>query len=143
MLVDELFKEKRPTPIEVNFDINDKAGKEEGEALKDIFESHKKGLLLRWHYCLGHMPFKILRNLAKQDRIPRILASVEPLVCAGCQFGKQPGDDGARQRKERRSFGRQSTPEKSFQSTLFYHTPMERKGNKTSVSLRHGVCGSL
>ena len=43
--------------------------------------------LMRWHYCLGHLPFAKLKMLAKNGEIPRRLAKVPPPKCAGCLFG--------------------------------------------------------
>jgi hypothetical protein len=40
-----------------------------------------------WHYCLGHLPFVQLKQLAKNGEIPRKLAKTTPPRCAGCLFG--------------------------------------------------------
>ena len=45
--------------------------------------------LLRWHYKLGHAPFKLLQRIVMQGDLPRILASVIPPFCAACKYGKQ------------------------------------------------------
>ena len=45
--------------------------------------------LLRWHYKLGHTPFKMLQRMATQGDLPRRLASVIPPFCAACKYGKQ------------------------------------------------------
>jgi hypothetical protein len=44
--------------------------------------------LMRWHYCLGHLPFLKLKQLAIiNGEIPKKLAKVAPPKCAGCLFG--------------------------------------------------------
>ena len=45
--------------------------------------------LLRWHYKLGHAPFKLLQNMAKKGDLPKRLATVIPPFCAACKYGKQ------------------------------------------------------
>ncbi len=46
-----------------------------------------KAKLMRWHYRLGHASFKKLRLLALNGEIPKKLAKIRPLRCAGCLFG--------------------------------------------------------
>ena len=49
--------------------------------------------LLRWHYRLNHILFKVLRSLAKLKVLLRRLADVKSPVCVACLFGtlhKQP-----------------------------------------------------
>ncbi len=43
--------------------------------------------LMRWHYRLGHASFKKLHLLALNGEIPKKLAKIRPLRCAGCLFG--------------------------------------------------------
>jgi hypothetical protein len=43
--------------------------------------------LMRWHYRLGHASFAKLRQLALNGKIPKKLAAIHPLKCAGCLFG--------------------------------------------------------
>ena len=43
--------------------------------------------LMRWHYCLGHLSFSKLRQLAINGEIPKNLSSVPAPKCAGCLFG--------------------------------------------------------
>ncbi len=43
--------------------------------------------LMRWHYCLGHLSFSKLKQLALNGEIPQRLANVKPPACAGCLFG--------------------------------------------------------
>jgi hypothetical protein len=43
--------------------------------------------LMRWHYRLGHASFAKLRQLAQNGKIPKKLAAIHPLRCAGCLFG--------------------------------------------------------
>ena len=42
--------------------------------------------LMRWHHRLGHLSFAKLKKLAILGEIPKRLAKVKPLVCAGCLF---------------------------------------------------------
>jgi hypothetical protein len=42
---------------------------------------------MHWHYCLGHLPFVKLKQLALNGEIPKKLAKVKPPKCAGCLFG--------------------------------------------------------
>ena len=39
------------------------------QLLQDLPEKDKQTLLLRWHYRLGHLPFRTIINLAKQGLI--------------------------------------------------------------------------
>ncbi len=43
--------------------------------------------LMRWHFCLGHLPFSKLKQLALNGEIPKKLAKVKPPKCTGCLFG--------------------------------------------------------
>jgi hypothetical protein len=43
--------------------------------------------LMRWHYCLGHLLFPKLKQLALNGKIPKKLSKVKPPTCAGCLFG--------------------------------------------------------
>ena len=45
--------------------------------------------ILRWHYKLGHAPFKLLQRMASQGDLPKRLATVIPPFCAACKYGKQ------------------------------------------------------
>jgi hypothetical protein len=42
---------------------------------------------MRWHYCLCHLPYIKLKQLALNGEIPKKLAKFIPLKCAGCLFG--------------------------------------------------------
>jgi hypothetical protein len=42
---------------------------------------------MRWHYCLGHLPFVKLKQLTLNGEIPKKLVKVQPPKCAGCLFG--------------------------------------------------------
>ena len=44
--------------------------------------------LLRRHHRLGHLPFSMLKSLAKSGEIPKKFAKVKEPRCAGCLFGK-------------------------------------------------------
>ena len=43
---------------------------------------------MRWHYRLGHLPYKKLKILAVMGLIPKRILNVKPPKCAGCIFGK-------------------------------------------------------
>ena len=43
--------------------------------------------VMRWHYCLGYIPFIKLKQLALNGKIPKKLVKVKPPKCAGCLFG--------------------------------------------------------
>jgi hypothetical protein len=40
-----------------------------------------------WHYCLGHLSFQKLKQLALNGDIPKKLSKLKPPKCAGCLFG--------------------------------------------------------
>ena len=46
-----------------------------------------KAELLRWHYRLGHVPFKVIRLLAAANILPRHLLDAKVPKCAACQYG--------------------------------------------------------
>jgi hypothetical protein len=43
--------------------------------------------LMCWHYCVGHLAFSKLKQLALSGKISQRLAKVKPPACAGCFFG--------------------------------------------------------
>jgi hypothetical protein len=43
--------------------------------------------LMWWHYCLGHLSFQKLKQLALNNEIPKKLSKLKPPKCAGCLFG--------------------------------------------------------
>jgi hypothetical protein len=49
--------------------------------------SDEQAELMRWYYCLGHLAFSKLKQLALNNKIPKQLAKIKPPVCAGCLFG--------------------------------------------------------
>lgn len=58
--------------------------------LNTLNETDKRTLMLRWHYRLGHMPFKHLKAMAKQGMLDKRLATIKEMpFCPGCHFGKQ------------------------------------------------------
>jgi hypothetical protein len=59
---------------------------EEGEDTQ-LAAANNQTKLMHWHYCLGHLPFVKLKQLALNGEIPKKLAKVKPLKCAGCLFG--------------------------------------------------------
>jgi hypothetical protein len=43
--------------------------------------------LMRWHYCLGHLTFAKLKQLALNGKILKKVALLNPPKCAGCPVG--------------------------------------------------------
>ena len=43
---------------------------------------------MRWHYRLGHLPYKKLKILAVMGLIPKRILNVKAPKCADCIFGK-------------------------------------------------------
>ena len=43
--------------------------------------------LMQWHYCLGHLTFAKLKQLALNREVLKKLAKDTPPKCAGCLFG--------------------------------------------------------
>ena len=44
--------------------------------------------LLRWHYCLGHLPFDLIKQRSNKGQLPKHLLSCHIPFCAACQYGK-------------------------------------------------------
>ncbi len=59
---------------------------EEEDEHTTLAASDNQAELMRWHYCLGYLPFSRLKQLAINGKIPK-LAKVAPPRCAGCLFG--------------------------------------------------------
>jgi hypothetical protein len=55
--------------------------------------------LLRWHYRLGHLPFKRVKLMAQLVHLPKNLAHLHSPKCDGCLFG-------AMYKKSRRNKGK-------------------------------------
>ncbi len=68
----------------LTFDINPELKEDEHVYLAAIDDQAK---LMRWHYCLSHLAFSKLKQLALNGKIPQRLAKVKPPACAGCLFG--------------------------------------------------------
>jgi hypothetical protein len=43
--------------------------------------------LMQWHFCLGHLSFKKMKQLALDGKIPKKLSKLKPPRCAGYLFG--------------------------------------------------------
>ena len=56
--------------------------------------------LLSWHYQLGHLSFKQLQMLAKQQQIPKQLANCVSPKCPACLFGKNDKESLVNKREE-------------------------------------------
>ena len=86
---DEIYKEMEPQQHkELDFGPEIEPG-EGTPNLRDISNERPSDRLLRWHYRLGHLPFKVIQNMAKQGLIEPKLAKIEPPLCPGCLYGKQ------------------------------------------------------
>ena len=44
--------------------------------------------LLRWHYCLGHLPFDCIKQLANKGELTKRMLTSHMPFCAACQYGK-------------------------------------------------------
>ena len=53
----------------------------------DLSSDNDKVELMRWHHRLGHLSFPQLQALAERGEIPKRLAKVKEIFCAGCVFG--------------------------------------------------------
>ena len=56
--------------------------------LNQVSSVNPIALLLHWHYCLGHISFKVLQQMAQQGIINKVLANCAVLKCSACLFGK-------------------------------------------------------
>ena len=43
---------------------------------------------LRWHYCMGHLPFDQIKQLVQTGQLPKRLLTIKKPFCAACQYGK-------------------------------------------------------
>jgi hypothetical protein len=59
---------------------------EEEDEHMTLAASDDQAELMHWHYCLGHLPFLKLRQLAINGKTPKKLTKVAPPKCAGCLF---------------------------------------------------------
>ena len=44
--------------------------------------------LIRWHHCLGHLPFDRIRSMSQKGSLPKRLLECNKPLCAACQYGK-------------------------------------------------------
>jgi hypothetical protein len=51
-----------------------------------LLAANKQAELMQWHYCLGHLTFPKLKQLALNGKIPKKLTKVLPPKCDGCLF---------------------------------------------------------
>jgi hypothetical protein len=78
-------EEKQTTRMgPLTFDVNPELKEEEHVYLAAVNNQAK---LMRWHYCLSHLAFSKLKQLALNGKIPRRLAKVKPPACARCLLG--------------------------------------------------------
>ncbi len=81
----ESKEEKQTTRMgPLTFDVNLELKEDNNIYLATVNNQAK---LMRWHYCLGHLAFSKLKQLALNGKIPQQLAKVKPPACTGCLFG--------------------------------------------------------
>jgi hypothetical protein len=68
----------------LTFNINTELEEDKHVYLAAVDDQAK---LMRWHYCLGHLSFANLKQLALNGEISQRLAKVKPPACMGCLFG--------------------------------------------------------
>ncbi len=68
----------------LTFDVNPKLEEDKHDYLATVNNQAK---LMRWHYCLGHLAFSKLKQLALNGAISQRLAKVKSPGCTGCLFG--------------------------------------------------------
>jgi len=77
----EEYQPVMPFDFRIDTDFNTEQKKE--DKMKE-----GKLLLWKWHVRLHHLPFKRMKMLAKQGRIPRKLAKTEIPFCPTCTYSK-------------------------------------------------------
>jgi hypothetical protein len=78
-------EEKETTRMGLHtFEVNPELEEDKHVYLAAVDDQAK---LMRWHYCLGHLSFSKLKQLALNGKIPQCLAKVKPPACVGCLFG--------------------------------------------------------
>ena len=81
----------KDTHPQVPFDLEDMLPVvENGEPteLNQVSLVNPTASLLHWYYCLGHISFKVLQQMAKQGIINKALAHCAVLKSSACLFGK-------------------------------------------------------
>ena len=56
--------------------------------LKQVYSGDPSASLLHWHYCLGHISFRVLQQMAEQGITDKALATCMVPKCSACLFGK-------------------------------------------------------
>ena len=69
-----------------------------------------EALFLSWHIKLGHLPFSMLRWLARLGIVPKRLVKCRNLVCPACLYGKQRRRPWRTKEKVERTIKRASYP---------------------------------
>jgi hypothetical protein len=72
----------RRSPLTFDPSLSQKEGED-----TQLATANDQTKLMHWHYCLGHVPFSKLKQLALNEEIPKKLAKAKPPKCAGCCFG--------------------------------------------------------
>ena len=87
-----------------DFHLSSRTKRLEEEEDRDLPATTDQAELLRWHYRLGHLSFKKIRNMSALGILPKRLLGIKPPVCAVCIYGgmtrrpwrNKPGSEGAR-----------------------------------------------
>lgn len=92
ILVESIFRDsKLKKQIDMELEKIDQEKTEEipNAQAEGSTKKKKQDLLMKWHYRLGHIPFKSLQTMSKFGLIDKGLDKVEPPMCPECLFGKQ------------------------------------------------------
>ena len=83
-----------PQTVKFPFDSHEEITRKSNQPKEVIMTSKDQLELLKLHNKLGHVSFKLLKNMAKQGLIPYKFANVDPPKCPSCIYGKQTNDHG-------------------------------------------------
>ena len=78
-----------PQTVKFPFDSHEEITRKTHQPEEVNVSSQDQLELLKLHNMLGHVSFKLLKNMAKQRLIPAKLANVDPPKCPSCIYGKQ------------------------------------------------------
>ena len=78
-----------PQTVKFPFDSHEEITRKTHQHEEVTVSSKDQLELLRIHNKLGHVSFKLLKNMAKQGLIPAMLANIDPPKCPSCIYGKQ------------------------------------------------------
>jgi hypothetical protein len=106
--------------------------------------------LMQWHYCLGHLSFQKLKQLALNGKIPKKLLKLKPPNCAGCLFGTMTkllwrGKESARSHKNfvATKLGGIVSVDQMESTEVGVFCPVEGVSHQEAVQKLHCFCGPL